>query len=60
MTSTRSPAPDYGIIFNNDGGYLKVAEFPLSVPDLVDHVYRPLEGTQVGALSWCVGVEEAQ
>ncbi len=60
MTSTRSPAPDYGIIFNNDGGYLKAAEFPLSVPDLVDRVYRPLEGTQVGALSWCVGAEEAQ
>ena len=55
----RPPAPDYGIIFNNDGGYLKHAEFPMSVEDLLERIYGPLAGTQVGALSWCVGVEEA-
>ena len=55
----RPPAPDYGIIFNNDGGYLKHAEFPMSVEDLLERIYGPLTGTQVGALSWCVGVEEA-
>ena len=55
----RPPAPDYGIILNNDGGYLKHAEFPMSVEDLLERIYGPLAGTQVGALSWCVGVEEA-
>ena len=34
--SPRPPAPDYGIIFNNDGGYLKHAEFPMSVEDLLE------------------------
>ena len=52
-------APDYGIILNNDGGYLKNAEVPISVDDLLERIYGPLAGTQVGALSWCVGVEEA-
>ena len=55
----RPPAPDYGIILNNDGGYLKHAEFPMSVEDLLERIYGPLAGTQVGALAWCVGVEEA-
>ena len=55
----RPPVPDYGIIFNNDGGYLKHAEFPMSVEDLLERIYGPLTGTQVGALTWCVGVEEA-
>ena len=57
--SPRPPAPDYGIILNNDGGYLKHAEFPMSVEDLLERIYGPLAGTQVGALAWCVGVEEA-
>ena len=57
--SPRPPAPDYGIILNNDGGYLKHAEVPMSVEDLIERIYGPLTGTQVGALSWCVGVEEA-
>ena len=57
--SPRPPVPDYGIILNNDGGYLKHAEVPMSVEDLLERIYGPLVGTQVGALSWCVGVEEA-
>ena len=31
----------------------------MSVENLLERIYGPLAGTQVGALSWCVGVEEA-
>ena len=51
-TGQRPPAPDYGIIFNNDGGYLKHAEFPMSVEDLLERIYEPPNGDS----GRCLGV----
>lgn len=56
----RPAAPDYGIIFNHDGTFHGLSEYPQQVDDLLEKVYGPLEGTQVGALLWCVGTDEAR
>lgn len=56
----RPAPPDYGIMFNNDGTFHGASEYPQQLDDLLDKVYGPLEGTQVGAFLWCVGAEEAR
>ncbi len=60
MTKTRQPPPDYGIIYNWDGGAHSYSEYPQSVDQLLDLVFAPLEDTQVGALFWCIGEDEAR
>ncbi len=59
-TSSRPAPPDYGIIFNHDGTFHGLSEYPQQVDDLLNKVYGPLEGTQVGAMFWCVGTDEAR
>lgn len=52
--------PDYGIIYNWDGAPHGYSEVPQSVETFLEKVYAPLEGTQVGALFWCVGEHTAR
>ncbi len=59
-TSSRPAPPDYGIIFNHDGTFHGLSEYPQQVGDLLNKVYGPLKGTQVGAMFWCVGTDEAR
>ena len=59
-TASRPAPPDYGIIFNHDGTFHGLSEYPQQLDDLLDKVYGPLEDTQVGALFWCVGTDEAR
>ena len=54
------PPPPYGIIFNWDGTPDGYSEYPQSQQQLLDLIYAPIEETQVGALFWCVGTEEAK
>ena len=54
------PVPDYGIIYNWDGNPLSYSEYPQSVEQLLDKTYAPIRDTQVGALFWCVGEQEAK
>ena len=56
----RQAPPDYKIIFNHDGTFHGTSEYPQQVDDLLDKIFLPLEGSQVGALFWCVGSEEAR
>lgn len=61
MTPQDRPAPpDYGILFNHDGTFHGTSEYPQQVDDLLGKIYGPLKDTQVGALLWCVGSEEAR
>ena len=60
MQPQRKSPPAYGIIFNWDGTPDGYSEYPQSLQQLLDIVYEPLEDTQVGALFWCVGTEEAK
>jgi hypothetical protein len=55
----RPPPPDYGVLFNHDGTFHGYSEYPQQVDDLLDKIYGPLKDTQVGALLWCVGAEQA-
>ncbi len=56
----RPAPPDYGIMFNHDGTFHGKSEYPQRVDELLDKVYGPLRDTQVGALMWCVGAEQAR
>ena len=56
--SERVTPPDYGIMYNWDGAPHGYSEYPQTLEQFLDKVYAPLEGTQVGALCWCVGVHE--
>ena len=58
--TTRQQPPPYRIIFNWDGTPDGYSEYPQSLQQLLDIIYAPLEDTQVGALFWCVGTEEAK
>ena len=62
MTATgqSSTPPPYGIVFNWDGTPHGYSEHPQSLQQLLDKVYAPIENTQVGALFWCLGAEEAK
>jgi plasmid stability protein len=51
--------PDYGIIYNWDGAPHFYSEVPQSMDAFLEKVYAPLEGTQVGALFWCIGQHAA-
>ena len=59
-TGTREPPPSYKIIFNWDGTPHGYSEYPQSQEQLLNLVYAPLADTQVGALFWCLGAEEAK
>lgn len=52
--------PDYRIIYNWDGAPHGYAEVPQSMGAFLDKTYAPLDGTQVGALFWCVGEHAAR
>ena len=41
----RPQTPHYRIIFNWDGDSLAYGEYPQTASQLVDYMYRPLEGT---------------
>ena len=56
----RPSPPDYGIMFNHDGTFLGKSEYPQRIDDLLDKIYGPLQDTQIGALLWCVGAEQAR
>jgi len=56
----RTPPPDYGIIYNWDGTPHGYSEYPQTAQQLVDLIYAPIKDTQVGAMTWCVGAEEAR
>ena len=59
LPESRTVPPPYRVIFNWDGtshGYLEV---PYTSEQLLDSIYAPIEGTQVGALFWCLGTHEA-
>ena len=47
-------------MFNHDGTFLGKSEYPQRVDELLDKIYGPLQDTQVGALLWCVGAEQAR
>ena len=55
----RHRPPPYQIIFNWDGTPHGYSEYPQSLDQLLNHAYAPLENTQVGAMFWCVGTDEA-
>ncbi len=55
----RPQTPHYRIIFNWDGDSLAYGEYPQTASQLVDYMYRPLEGTQVDAMFWSIGSHEA-
>lgn len=50
----------YGIIYNWDGAPHGYSEAPQSMDAFLEKTYAPLEGTQVGALFWCVGEHAAR
>lgn len=52
--------PDYGIIYNWDGGPHSYDEVPQSMESLLERTYAPLIDTQVGALFWCIGEHAAR
>ena len=54
------PPPTYRILFNWDGTPDGYSEYPQSLDQLLDIIYAPLVDTQVGALFWCLGAEEAK
>ena len=56
----RPSPPDYGIMFNHDGTFLGKSEYPQRIDELLDKIYGPLQDTQIGALLWCVGAEQAR
>ncbi len=56
----RPSPPDYGIMFNHDGTFLGKSEYPQRIDYLLDKIYGPLQDTQIGALLWCVGAEQAR
>ena len=67
QTQTESPAgsprespPPYRIIFNWDGTAHGFSEYPQSIDQLLGMAYAPLEGSQIGALFWCIGEDEAK
>ena len=59
MNLTMRP-PTYRILFNWDGTPDGYSEYPQSLDQLLDIIYAPLVDTQVGALFWCLGAEEAK
>ena len=56
----REAPPPYRIIFNWDGTPDGYSEYPQSQEQLLDIIYAPIADTQVGALFWCLGAEEAK
>ena len=56
----RESPPPYKIIFNWDGTPDGYSEYPQSLEQLLDIVYAPIEDTQIRALFWCLGAEEAK
>ena len=54
------PPPQYRIIYNWDGDLHAWDEVPQGTETFLATVFAPVQDTQVGALSWCVGAHAAR
>ena len=59
MESKQDNTPQYGIIYNWDGAPHGYSAYPQTLEEFLEKVYAPLQDTQVGTLSWCMGLHEA-